>query len=123
MMKIENKILILSLIFCGILYTVFRFLFEPSFSNAIPAGYLLGAVNFRYLARGVRKVAEEGRPGTAVIYSQIRLLVSGVFAWYCLVQLKMNVAGMLVGLTIMPVCVPITAIYNNLKGKNDGTPA
>ncbi|MGE4267449.1 MAG: ATP synthase subunit I [Deferribacterales bacterium] len=122
-MKIENKILILSLIFCGILYTVSTFIFEPAFCNGVPAGFVLGAVNFRYLAKGVRRVTEEGRPGLMVLWGMLRLLVSGVFVWYCIVPLKLNVTGMLVGLTILPVCVPIVAIYNNLKGKNDGTPA
>jgi hypothetical protein len=122
-MKIENKILILSLIFFGILYTVFRFIFEPVFCNGLMAGYLLGAVNFRFLSRGVRKVAEEGRGGLIVFWGMIRLLASGVFAWYCIVPLKLDVTGMLVGLTILPVCVPIVAIYINSKGKNDGTPA
>ena len=122
-MKIENKILILSLIFSVILYTVFRLLFKPAFGYGFLAGFAAAFINFRMLARGVRGLEETGSGGGKLLFSQIRLIITAVFLWYVLTKLKMNIIGILVGLSILPVCVPIVAIYNNVKGKNDGTPA
>lgn len=122
-MKIENKILILSLIFFIILYTVFRLIFKPVFGNSVLSGFLVAVMNFRFMVRGVRALTGDTSSGWTVIFSQLRLMGTAVLIWVCLVKLKVNIIGMLVGLSILPLCVPIVAIYNNLKGKNDGTPA
>lgn len=122
-MKIENKILILSLIFFIILYTVSRLIFKPVFGNSVLSGFLVAVMNFRFMVRGVRALTGDTSSGWTVIFSQLRLMGTAVLIWVCLVKLKVNIIGMLVGLSILPLCVPIVAIYNNLKGKNDGTPA
>ncbi len=60
-----------------------------------------------------------------VFNGQVRLLGgTGFVIWYCTVKLHLNIIGMLVGgLSIIPVCIPIFVIYNNVKGgKDDGTP-
>lgn len=120
-MKITNKILILSLIFFAILYTVCRFGFEPAFVNGILAGYLLGAYNFFSLSRKVVKLIE-GRANMGVVFSgQLRLLGTGFIIWVGVTKLGLNIIGMLVGLSIIPVCIPFIVIYNNVKGKKDGT--
>jgi len=121
-MKTPNKILILSLIFFVLLYTVCRFRFEPAFVNGALVGYLLGAVNFYSLARKVLGLVE-GKANLALVFSgQIRLLGTGVVIWFAMTELNLNIIGMLVGLSIIPVCIPFFVIYNNVKGKDDGTP-
>ena len=76
-MKTPNKILIISLIFFALLYTVCRFRFEPAFANGVFVGYLLGSVNFYSLARKVLGLIE-GRASMALIFNgQIRLLGTG----------------------------------------------
>jgi hypothetical protein len=121
-MKIPNKILILSLIFFAILYTVCRFRFEPALTNGVLVGYLLGAVNFFSLARKIVGLVE-GRASIALIFNgQIRLLGTGFVIWFAMVKLNLNIIGMLVGLSIIPVCMPFFVIYNNVKGKDNGTP-
>jgi len=121
-MKTPNKILILSLIFFLILYTVCRFGYEPALANGLLIGYLLGAVNFFSLARKILGLAE-GRVGPALVLNgQIRLIGTGFVIWFCMTRLDVNIIGMLVGLSIIPVCIPIYVIYNNVKGKDDGTP-
>lgn len=122
-MKIENKILILSLIFSIILYTVFRLIFKTAFANSIAVGFFVAVVNFRFMVKGVRALTGDTSSGWTVIFSQMRLIGTAVLIWVCIVKLKVNIIGMLVGLSVLPLCVPIVAIYNNVKGKNDGTPA
>jgi len=121
-MKTPNKILILSLIFFAILYTVCRFGYEPAFVNGLLVGYALGAANFFLLARKIVGLAE-GRFGMALVFNgQLRLLGTGFVIWFCTVKLHLNIIGMLVGLSIIPVCMPFVVIYTNRKGKKDGTP-
>lgn len=122
-MKTPNKILILSLIFFAILYTVCRFRFEPAFVNGMFVGYLLGAANFFMLARKVAGLVE-GRVSMALVFNgQLRLLGTAAVIWLCITRFNMNIIGMLVGLSVIPVSVPFFVIYNNVKGKDDGTPA
>jgi len=122
MMKTPNKILILSLIFFTILYTVCRFRFEPALANGLLVGYLLGAFNFFSLARKIVGLIE-GQVSMGLIFNgQLRLLVTAFVIWACVTKLNLNIIGMLVGLSIIPVCIPFVVIYNNLKGKDDGTP-
>lgn len=121
-MKIPNKILILSLIFFALLYTVCRFRFEPAFANGAFIGYLLGAINFYSLSRKVLGLVE-GKASMAVIFNgQIRLIGTGFIIWLSITKLHLNIIGMLVGLSIIPVCIPFFVIYNNFKRKDDGTP-
>lgn len=121
-MKTPNKILIFSLIFFVILYTVCRFRFEPLFVNGVLVGYLLGAVNFYSLSRKVLGLVE-GRATIALVFNgQVRLLGTGFVIWFAMTKLGLNIIGMLVGLSIIPVCMPFFVIYNNVKGKDDGTP-
>jgi hypothetical protein len=121
-MKIANKILILSLIFFVLLYTVCRFQFEPAFVNGVLVGYLLGAVNFYSLSRKVLGMLEGQAKMALVFNGQVRLLGTGFVIWLGLTKLGLNIIGMLVGLSIIPVCIPIYVIYNNFKRKDDGTP-
>lgn len=121
-MKTPNKILILSLIFFVLLYTVCRFRFEPAFVNGLLVGYLLGVFNFFSLARKVVGLLE-GKASMALVFNgQLRLIGTAFVIWACVTQLNFNIIGMLVGLSIIPVCIPMTVIYNNIKGKDDGTP-
>jgi len=121
-MKIPNKILILSLIFFVILYTVCRFRFEPALVNGLLVGYLLGVVNFFSLSRKIVGLIE-GRPSIALVFNgQVRLLGTGFVLWFAMTKLHLNIIGILVGLSIIPVCIPCFVIYNNVKGKDDGTP-
>lgn len=123
MMKTPNKILILSLIFFAFLYTVCRFGFEPAFVNGVLTGYLLGAFNFFSLARKIVGLAE-GRISMALVFNgQLRLLGTGLVIWLAVTRLDINIIGILVGLSVIPVCIPMYGIYNNVKRKNDGTPA
>ncbi|PLX66512.1 MAG: hypothetical protein C0603_11750 [Denitrovibrio sp.] len=83
---------------------------------------MLGAVNFFSLARQTVGLVA-GRPKIALVFNgQIRLLGTAFVIWYCLVKLHLNIIGVLVGISIIPVCIPIFVIYNNVKGKDDGTP-
>ena len=123
-MKTPNKILILSLIFFAILYTVCRFSFDPAFARGVAVGYLLGALNFFMLSRKVAGLVE-GKASMALIFNgQLRLLGTGFVIWACIAKLHMNIIGILVGLSVLPVCIPFFVIYNNvIKRKDDGTPA
>jgi hypothetical protein len=122
-MKTVNKILILSLIFFAILYTVCRLGYIPSFATALAAGYVAGVANFFSLGKKIEGMFN-GSAGKALVFnSQLRLIGTGVYFWFLMVELKMNIIGMLVGFSILPVCIPVFVIYNNVKGKEeDGTP-
>ncbi len=122
-MKIENKILILSLIFSVILYTVFRLLFKPAFGYGFGIGFAAGVLNFRLLAGSVRSLSESGSGGGRVLFFQLRLAATAFLLWFAIAELKLNIIGILVGLSVLPVCVLLVAIYNNIKGKKNGTPA
>lgn len=121
-MKTPNKILIFSLIFFLILYTVCRFRFEPAFVNGVLVGYLLSGLNFFLLARKIVGMFE-GRASMALILNgQIRLLGTGFVIWVCIAKLHLNIIGILVGLSVLPVCIPIYVIYTNAKRKHNGSP-
>lgn len=52
-----------------------------------------------------------------VFNGQLRLIGTAFVIWACVTQLNFNIIGMLVGLSIIPVCIPMTVIYNNIKGR------
>jgi len=121
-MKTVNKILILSLIFFIILYTVCRFGYKPAFATGLAGGYFAGVVNIFSLGRKVEGMFSGKVGGAFLLNSQIRLLGTGFYFWFLMTELKLNIIGMLVGFSIVPVCIPVFVIYNNVKGKEDGTP-
>ena len=117
-MKIVNKILIISLIFSLILYTVCRLFGLDNFAAGIFSGYLIIVLNFIGLSRKVAAMLE-GRAGTTVVLNtQFRLVLTGFAIYVFIKHMSIDVFGLLVGLSVLPLCIPIVVIYNYYKGRD-----
>ncbi|QAR32361.1 ATP synthase subunit I [Geovibrio thiophilus] len=119
-MKITNKIIILSLIFSAILYTVCTIFFDKSFTIGVLCGYLLAVLNFFMLSRNIRN-AFEGQIFRAVAFNtQVRLLGTGAAVWAAYEYLHAGMIGILVGISVVPLCILLVAVYH-YRSENDDT--
>jgi hypothetical protein len=118
-MKIVNKILIISLIFSLILYTVCRLWVSDGFATAIIFGYVISVLNFVALGKKVNGMLVEGDAAPALfLNTPVRLVLTGVAIVLLIKKMDINVFGLLVGLSVIPVCIPITTLYNYIKGRD-----
>lgn len=120
--KTTNNILIISLIFFAILYTVCRFLISPSFGEGVFYGFLLSAVNFFSLSRKIRTAFEENEAGVSFVGGQFRLLISAGMLVLFIKYMDINVFGILVGISNLPLSILGYVIYKSIAGKDNGTP-
>jgi hypothetical protein len=121
-MKNEKTIVIISLIFFVILYTVFKIFFISSLSVSFVIGWIVSFFNFIGVVFKVRKSFNTGNFGAFVLNSQFRLFLTGLFLYFCFKRVEINLVGLLVGLTSTPVCIPISFFIDSRR-KEDGASA
>jgi hypothetical protein len=117
-MKIINKATILSLIFFIILYTVCTIFFSKSFAAGVLCGYLLSVLNFFMLSRKIKNAFSGNLFGALVFNSQVRLLGSAGVVLAAYKYLGISLFGVLVGLSVLTLCIPLAVIYQNCISKD-----
>lgn len=121
--KIEfyHKILILSLIFFVILYTVCIVFFGKAFVKSMAFGYFLSVLNFMGLVFHVKKSFSgrvlSGFAGNS--FFRIGLIGFALYLWF--LYGDVNIWGLLVGITFLTIAIPLYTIFENRR-HFDGTP-
>ncbi len=118
--KFYQKILIFSLIFFSILYTVFNLICEKSFLQNMIVGYLISVGNFLGLVFNLQKSFAGSFVGVGLGNSFFRLTVVGVLLYIWFKYGRLNIWGLLVGLSILTIAMPIYVLIENRR-KIDGT--
>lgn len=111
-MKNEKYIIIISLLFFGILYTVSKFFYGNNFSASFAIGWAVSFFNFIGVMIKVRSSFKSGRFGSVVFNTQVRLLVTGAVLYYWFKSYEVNIFGLLVGLTSIAVSIPLSIFFS-----------
>jgi len=117
--KFYQKILIFSLIFFSILYTVCSTVFEKSFQYNMIVGYLVSVGNFIGLVFNVQKSFSNSVWALGIGNSFFRLTVVGAVLYIWFKYGKLHIWGLLVGLSILTIAMPIYVLIENRR-KIDG---
>jgi len=117
--KFYQKILIFSLIFFSILYTVCSTVFEKSFLYNMIVGYLVSVGNFIGLVFNVQKSFSNSVWALGIGNSFFRLTVVGAVLYIWFKYGKLHIWGLLVGLSILTIAMPIYVLIENRR-KIDG---
>lgn len=118
-MKIISKTAILSLIFFIILYTVSTIFFSKSFTAGVLCGYLLSVLNFLMLSRKIKNAFSGKLFGALVFNSQVRLIATAAAVLAAYKYLGVSLFGVLVGLSVLTLCIPLAVIYQNCMAKDE----
>ncbi len=121
-MKNEKIIVIISLLFFVILYTVFKIFYESSLSVSFAIGWAVSFFNFLGVIFKVRKSFLTGNFGAFFLNTQFRLFLTGLFLYFCFKKVEINIIGLLVGLISTSVSIPI-GFFIDSRRKEDGTSA
>ena len=121
-MKNDKIIIIIPLLFFVILYTVFKIFYGSSLSVSFAIGWAVIYFNFIGVIFKVRKSFFTGNFGAFFLNTQFRLLITGVFLYFCFKMLKINIIGLSVGLITTTVSIPIGFLIDSRR-KEDGTSA
>lgn len=120
-LKIDRKILIISLIFVAILYS----LLLVSYSEHIATSFLFGALASLFdiyaLARLVKMVMTSSAGWLFVPLGVFRWVLVGLIIFIGIYYYKVQIAALLIGLAIPFVCVILGSIYKLYWGKENGT--
>lgn len=106
-MKINKNILIISLIFFVILYTVFRIFKGAVASNNFLIGWLVSIGNYLGLTRKIEAGFSSMYFRAVVFSSQIRFMLTATVMIFWFKYARVDILGLLVGLTTVAVCVPL----------------
>ncbi|MCX8084368.1 MAG: ATP synthase subunit I [Calditerrivibrio sp.] len=120
--KLYQKILIFSLIFFVILYTVCNMFLGETFGTNMIVGYLLSVLNFVGLSYKIQKSFDGSFVGIGIGNTFLRLLLVGFFLYLWFKKGDLNVWGLIVGLSVLTVSIPAYIFLENRR-KTDGTPA
>jgi len=121
-MKNEKTIIIISLLFFVILYTVFKVFFKGSLSASFAVGWAVSFFNFLGVVFKVRKSFLTGDFRAFFFNTQFRLLLTGLFLYFCFKKMEINLIGLSVGLISTSVSIPISFFIDSRR-KEDGTSA
>lgn len=120
-LKIDRKILIISLIFVAILYS----LLLVSYSEHIATSFLFGALASLFdiyaLARLVKMVMTSSAGWLFVPLGVFRWVLVGFIIFIGIYYYKVQIVALLIGLAIPFVCVILGSIYKLYWGKENGT--
>ena len=120
-LKIDRKILIISLIFVAILYS----LLFVSYSEHIATSFLFGALASLFdiyaLARLVKMVMTSSAGWLFVPLGVFRWVLVGFIIFIGIYYYKVQIVALLIGLAIPFVCVILGSIYKLYWGKENGT--
>ena len=106
-MKINKNTLIISLIFFVILYTVFKIFRGTVASNSFLVGWLVSMGNYLGLARKIESSFSSMHFRTVVFSSQVRFVLTAAVMIFWFKYARVDILGLLVGLTTVAVCVPL----------------
>jgi hypothetical protein len=92
----------------------------PRFAAGVVAGGALSLVNFYWLLSAMKRVLEMpvAKAGTfAQVRRVLRLAVIGAILYLLIAKVAINVAGLLVGLSVLVINITLLAVYKmTLKG-------
>lgn len=115
-----KKIVIISLIFFAILYTVFKNFYEDTLVLSFIVGWFVAFGNFLGLAFKLNSAFNGGHIGLVVLNSQIRLLLTGLLLFVFFKNFEISYVGLLVGLVINAISIPLGGILE-FRRDIDGT--
>lgn len=118
--KIYQKILIFSLIFLIILYTVCNMFLGKLFLYNMVVGFIISVGNFLGLVFHVKKSFSGSFMGIGIGNSFFRLMLVGVFLYMWFKFGMLNIWGLLVGLSVLTIAMPIYVLIE-YRRKIDGT--
>lgn len=107
--KINKKLLIILLIFFVILYTVFTIFGGAIRANSFVFGWLISALNYYGLYKKVKSGFEKGYLKVFLFNTQFRLILTGVALYLWMKFYEIDAVGLLVGVSVIPLILPITA--------------
>ncbi|WP_188020341.1 ATP synthase subunit I [Deferribacter autotrophicus] len=116
----EIKVLIISLIFFVILYTVCRLLIDNGFVKNFTFGYLTTVLNFVLMSRKLRKVFSGDFNSYSLFGYVFRLSFILLLYVIWFQNQKVNIWGLLVGISLIPLTIPLVVIIDERR-KTDGT--
>ncbi|MEC9491883.1 ATP synthase subunit I [Flexistipes sp.] len=116
-----KKIVIISLIFFVILYTVFKIFYSGTFALSLAAGWAVSFGNFIGLAFKLKSTLNGGYAKALVFNSQFRLLLTGILLFAFFKNFEVSYIGLLTGLLINAISIPVGGILE-LRRDTDGTP-
>lgn len=119
--KLEAEILIISLIFAAVLYTVFRLVWGGHFAGSFLIGFGAAAFDIYALARLLRMIFATGAGWLFVPLGVFRWLLVGVVLFLGFYFYKAEPLPILLGVAIPFVCVIFKTIYILFRRKNNGT--
>ncbi|MCA1932336.1 MAG: ATP synthase subunit I [Calditerrivibrio sp.] len=121
--KIEfyHNILILSLIFFVILYTVCMVFLGKAFVKSMALGYFLSVLNFIGLVFHVKKSFSGKVLSGFAGNSFFRIGIIGLVLYFFFRYGDVDIWGLLVGLTFLTIAIPLYIIFENRRHL-DGTP-
>ncbi|MGA1861818.1 ATP synthase subunit I [Deferribacter thermophilus] len=104
-----NKIIIISLIFFIFLYTVCRIAFDDVFVSNLVFGFFITLLNFVMIRRKVKKIFLKTSLASGIGYFFRLILLIVIFGvWFKYYDI--NVWGLLVGISVLPITIPLTII-------------
>lgn len=107
--KINKKLLIISLIFFVILYTVFTIFGGYIRANNFVFGWFVSVLNYFGLHKKVKSGFEKGYLKVFLFNTQFRLILTGVVLYLWMKFYKIDVVGLFVGVSVIPLILPLTA--------------
>lgn len=105
-------LLIISLIFFVILYTVFMIFKSDVAATSFLFGWLVSMLNYYGLVKKIRGSFESNISKALVFNSQFRLLLTIIAMILWFKYFKVDITGLLVGLSVVAVCLPVSAIIS-----------
>jgi hypothetical protein len=116
--KINKKVLIISLIFFVILYTVFTFFGGYIRANNFVFGWLISVLNYYGLHKKVKSGFEKGYLKVFLFNTQFRLILTGVAMYLWIKFYGIDIVGLLIGVSVIPLILPITAFIVIRRNEN-----
>lgn len=119
--KIEGRILIISLIFVALLYSVFLIKYGVHLSTSFLFGAVASLFDVYALARLVRTVITTGAGWLFVPLGVFRWLLVGFIIFVAFYFYKAEPLPLAVGVAIPFICVIVSNIYKLFWGNKNGT--
>lgn len=120
-LKLDKKILIISLIFVSILYTLFMISFDKHYATSFLFGAFASMFDLYALSKLVKMVMTSGAGWLFVPLGVFRWFLVGVIIFIAFYYYKALVSPLLIGVAIPFLCVIVTSIYNLYRGNKNGT--
>ena len=119
--KIERGILIISLIFAAVLYTLFAVTYDARFAGSFLFGAGASIFDIYALARLVRMIITTGTGWLFVPLGVFRWGLVGLILFIGFYFYKAKPLPLFIGVVMPFVCVMLGSIYILFRRKNNGT--